>query len=465
MRRPFLCPHNPVEDSAGGTLANFARLAHPSAMTTAPDMATDQPGLRPSGLTAMLVLVVLSTPLFALVTFQADFTMTTMRTFSLPLVAVELIAVAIAWATGFRFWRTVAALPRSVRLGLLTWFLAALLSTALAPYPGIAAAWLAPLLVQIAFCVALYERLSGPWSGWQKSVLYAFATSLLLFVTVVHILALTVWNDPGFNWTNIGAGAIQVRHLGFFGIALAGLGLGVLASGPPRRERLFAHAMWMAGAYFVVWAGGRNPTLVMIVALALAAWVARRPLRRRLILSCLALGLSAASLTLVTAPPSDNYGLASILRRSDLSAETGNASLFARQYLWRKAAAAIVERPLVGYGEGNFHPYIAPETNNMHPHNLVLWLLVIWGLFGFAALSWLGFLALRRLPRWLRENREVSLPALGCVTCLVLVSFGDGPFVFGFAQMALAVCVAVLCSLPKVNPSEPPDPNIFGEVR
>lgn len=395
---------------------------------------------------AVLGAIALSAPLFALLTFQREFIMTASMLWSLPVLGIEVFIIIAAWLEGFRYFKTIRNLPGTVTVALAIWLVAAVSASFFAVNPIASSIWLGASLIHLTFAIALYDRFSGPWHAWRNPALFSLAASLLCYVAVVNIVAFTVWDDPGFNWANIGAGAINVRHLGFYAIALVGLGLGNVVAAPNDRRWIAALALATAGYYFSTWSGGRSPFIVAFFATIIAAAIS--PLGRRLktVLAGGLLWATASAVTLITAPPSPLYGLSAIISESDLSADRGSASLLSRLGLWNDAAQAIAQQPFLGHGQGSFGVLVSEQRGVLHPHNLALQLLYDWGVLGAAAIAWLVWAGIRRVPSWVRADRQAVLPALGPPFCLLVTSLADGPFVFGYPQFVMALCVAVLAS-------------------
>jgi O-antigen ligase len=75
-----------------------------------------------------------------------------------------------------------------------------------------------------------------------------------------------------------------------------------------------------------------------------------------------------------------------------------NSSIGTRLVLWEASAKAIMNKPLFGYGKGNFKPVISsyinvPVASRAHAHNSYIQYTFLHGFFGlFALLGFLGFL-------------------------------------------------------------------------
>jgi O-antigen ligase len=73
-----------------------------------------------------------------------------------------------------------------------------------------------------------------------------------------------------------------------------------------------------------------------------------------------------------------------------------------------KAIAAIGQRPLLGWGEAQFNHLIQPDIY-AHPHNVILQILLAWGIVGLSLILATAFLFLRWLRPWIDEARAPYL--------------------------------------------------------
>ena len=400
--------------------------------------------------------ICISAPLFAVLTFQPEFTMTAMRTYSLPLIATEIAVILLAFFSGFRLAPTLRSIPKPVLAAIIIWLFVALLGAAISAYRFFAFFELGLLMIHLAFALALFDRLSGSWRRFASAFLLSLAVSITLYAVVVHAFAASVWSDPNFDWLNIGAGAIHVRHLGFYGVALVGLSLGFLVNARKGRRMAIAVLCLAVGYYLSAWSGGRNPFLMCIIGSTAFILYFGGQRKRRLLAMAAATAMIAMPITFLTQPPGSNYGLATILKKADPSHPKSTQTMSSRLAMWEASLeATFAERPLIGHGRGSFVREIT--SYSLHPHNLPVQLLYNWGLIGTGALFVLFLLALRRVPMWAAADPASALPAIGALGLLFLISGADGPFRYGFPLMVLALCSAVLGSI-GVREAKQPSP-------
>lgn len=414
---------------------------------TPPIKRSDRAGL---GITEWLALglILCAAPVFSLLTFDAENNFSISLFYGAPILLFEAFLIVTALLSGCRISDALRSLPRPVRILLALWTVAASLSAALALDKMTAVIAFLSLLFHILTCIVLWDRFRTDWKHIRSRALEALAVSVILYAIAVHALFLTVWNDPGFDFVNPTAGALHVRHLAFYGLALVGIALGLVAANIETGRISWRALTFLGfGLYFITWTGGRAPLLATAVTLALIL-ILMDGKRWRLILTTVLLAAVALPLTLVTAPPHPAYGIQSIISRADPTSDMAQRSTLARLKVWEETAEKILERPIVGHGQGNFIYQI--ETyygRNLHPHNLPLQLLYDWGFLGTVIFAVITLLGLRWLPAWHRSEPHIALPASGMICALLAVSVGDGPFIFAFPLFATAVCVAVMVSI------------------
>jgi hypothetical protein len=139
-------------------------------------------------------------------------------------------------------------------------------------------------------------------------------------------------NDPDFNWLQFGPGVSNVRQLGFYGLVLVGIGVGLLASGyAPRRDWLHS-ALLLIGYYMVDWSGGRAAFVAAIAATFIVIALAPTVTRRRTVAFALAAFILALPLSLAVVPH-QSWGIWSTFMRA---MPDGNGSSYSsdRMEIW-----------------------------------------------------------------------------------------------------------------------------------
>ncbi len=415
---------------------------------------SDPFGIDADGLTLTakiaLALVALCAPVFAALTFELDFTMNPTRSLSLPVLAIELTLIVVARIDGFRFVPALRAMPRGVLIALSVWAVGGTLASVMAANPSPARIFFAFSLLHVLLAIALWDRFSSSWKAHRGLFLAALTGSLLAYVAITQVVTAVLYTSPVFNWDQFGVGVVNIRHLGFYGVALAGLGMGYVASRKLQSQWWPGLLVAATGFYFVAWTGGRSPFLSVFVTLFLLVAIMGPGARLKVTGALLAVAALVMPVSLVTAPPNPLYGLESIIGRvtPDAEAPPDQNSVSHRTEIWADTLEKVIERPIIGHGQSNWSKQVeSSRGQHAHPHNLVMQVLYDWGLVGALALLALGLMALWRVRRWVAHRRDLALPAIGGIACLLVMSMADGPFFFAFPQFVVAVCVAVLASI------------------
>jgi O-antigen ligase len=299
-----------------------------------------------------------------------------LREFSVTELGAELITIIVAFREGmFGSWKRIRPDRFDcVALGALALLLAlALLTAALIAPNGIAAAfrtayWIVHLLFgfSIAFlCRRLFTT---------GDLVAAFIAGFVAFVVAFAIFALTFLHRP-IDWTWDLPAVVHIRHVGIYATPIIGLCIGWMAT---RSGRAWAAAFAVAFAGFALflWTGSRGPAAALAVAVVVGMIVPamRRP--KAWGGTVVALGLASA-LVAVLPVPAANMGVARTIAATTESNDIGTG----RMEMWRRVVGAIERRPVLGYGEGQM-PTVAPFYGLGQPHNLVLQLLLAWGVVG-----------------------------------------------------------------------------------
>jgi O-antigen ligase len=229
-----------------------------------------------------------------------------------------------------------------------------------------------------------------------------FIAGAILFATQVH--------DPAFNWTEGWPAAGHIRHLGYYIAAMVAFCIGLAAT-----ERRWAvlgalFALSVVSFAFALWTGSRGTVVgvagAVLVGLVLIPQVRRPPAWGGAALS-LALG---AGLATVFPAPANNMGLGrTVTATVDHEVTTG------RTAMWRNVLHAVEKRPLFGYGEDQMAT-VAPFYGLIQPHDVVLQVLLAWGVLGLICVIVMAVWFLRRsLPLVRRDGGDGVAPLMAMV--------------------------------------------------
>ena len=332
------------------------------------------------------------------------------KTYALPVVAVELTSVVVAFRQGMR-----------IRVNAITGCLAGLLLLAwvtclFAPRPDLA-------LLRTAI--------------WTLHALFGFAAAKLFdpdylvegilagFVVFAAILAIYVATaPPDISWIYQLPGLGNIRRFGFYAAAVMGLGLGRLATGkwPIAATLVLSFAM-------ALWSGSRGAILAAMVGLVAAMLLFPALRRPRTPVAFVGCGLVGAVLAAIAGSPDKLQGPTRLADASDNG----------RIEVWREAIELIGHRPWFGYGEGQMHD-LSQMNYVMHPHDIVLQLLLAWGIVGLLLASILGIWAARRMVAMADEH---TLPLCCAALIQVIYSLIDGALYNVHPVAIFAACVGV----------------------
>jgi O-antigen ligase len=196
---------------------------------------------------------------------------------------------------------------------------------------------------------------------------------------------------------------------------------------PPRSMRgpLLLAALAVCG-YALLKGGGRMPAAAMAAGTLLPTVLSFRLPRAQLVISrrvLASLGLIVVLAIGVTSLAMSGASSLRTLQRFDkfLSEESDDASAGARFKLWQGAVRLWLEQPIVGHGVGAWPVLYFGRDYRHYPHNMVLELLVEFGLIGLVLFAMLVVVLAQRMSvRRLRDD-----PALMCAVMLCINAFSN----------------------------------------
>jgi O-antigen ligase len=403
------------------------------------------------------LLIAASPPLFAVLTWngagQSDAVMASIRLFGFPVVFVELCVIAIAWVRGWKPLRQLRFLspfaPLLLGLLILVAFYSALRS---APRPAGALIWTYLSLTHVMFGLSAAHLLSKmsvverSWI-WPAVVIgiVAYAFMLWLFVNKSHA--------PDFDWQYLGFAVSNVRQLGYY----AAIG-GIAALACAAQSKGWASVVFGMAASLILavlfWSGSRGGLVAVAAALLLGAIFISEFRTLRAFGVVILVGIISAAVSRMQPTPDPVFGLDRIVRSSHLQPGTDLSS--GRLQMWDDAWKAFIQRPLFGYGEGQFG-FIVPEPFGvfLHPHNILLQLLFQWGVFGTLICLVLLVMLVRRCRSSVRLDPSLTHPAAMVATVLIIFSMFDGALFHTYPLMMFSLAVAMIAATQ--SPSSPPE--------
>lgn len=379
------------------------------------------------------------------------------------------VGLVLVWALVrfFGFGRMRVALPpRGILLALAAYLLVHALATVFAsPGPSLwykffEEMWFKLLLVAVPVVVA------GRGEVVRRAIWLTIAAGTV--AAVYGIFQHFTDSDPvnGHNLLHFGGAAIAIgftnHHLSFGGQLLTLLALAMC---------------WLRDAAV----GGRHrvwgPAMVGLVMGLALVWSFARSAQ---------VGVFAAAVYLVMTLPGKwrRVGLAGLVAvvalavvmpsiRSRVTESFTDEKEVTRPNLWRSSLAGIADRPLLGWGPGNFavmlehHEVAGYYESRAHSHNDFMMHAVNAGLLGLAAAVWLLVAIVRHCHAGWRRGGPGSWIMLGGVACQIAVSVAgmfqvfqtdDEPEVLLY--LVLGCCLALLSDRrpsPAVDQEFPPE--------
>jgi O-antigen ligase len=362
-----------------------------------------------------------------------------LREFTVTVIAAELFTIAVALREGMlAAWKSLVP-PRPAAIALAALLAIAIATAAfIAPAPDAAAIrtgyWIMHLL--FGFAVAF---LCGR-SFRSSDLVGAYLTGFVAFAVAFVIFAVGAMQRP-IDWTWDLPSFSHIRHLGIYATPMIGFSIGIMAT--TRRRLIWRGAFLIAACGFALalWTGSRGPVAAIAGAVIVGLLVSPA-MRRPQAWGGAALSLAIAYFVVALLPvPADNMGA---LRTIAATTESGDL-LTGRMTLWRLVLDAIQHRPLLGYGEGQMRD-VAHFGRMAQPHNIVLQLLLAWGIAGLLCALVLAFYFVRlAVPAVLADPARV-LPPLLAMTSLLGLSMLDAALYHILPLSIFAACAGMIAA-------------------
>lgn len=341
------------------------------------------------------------------------------RSYALPIVAVELAITFAAFVETRRF----PELPRAPAVLLLLLAAIAFFSAVRAPDPAtslfMTLLWVNHLLFGFAVYMLAKDRLLT-----APQTVRAMALAFVLFGTAL-IGYYASHADHGHNWYYDSPPFNNIRWLGHYCAAIFGL----CAWGWLDKRKT-----WLTIAIFALalalWTGSRG-TLAAVLGGYLGAMLlipeAAKMTPRFLATVCLAVLMALAASQLW---PLDEGSAERLILDQDDSG---------RIEIWLRSITVIEQRPWFGWGEAQFGRLL--QSRFAQPHNILLQILLAWGVVGLTLIGTLAALLVKRMRR--NANRQ-NAPLIFAVCNIAAFSLIDGSL-FHIQPVAIfTLCLALL---------------------
>ena len=362
-----------------------------------------------------------------------------LREFTVTVVAAELFTIAVALREGMlAAWKSLRP-PRPALIALAALLAIAIATAAfVAPAPYAAAIrtgfWVMHLL--FGFAVAF---LCGR-SFRSSDLVGAYLTGFVAFAVAFVVFAVGAMQRP-IDWTWDLPSFSHIRHLGIYATPMIGFSIGIMATSRRRSAWAGAFLIAVCGFALALWTGSRGP-VAAIAGTVIVGLLLSPAMRRPGAWAGAALSLAVAYLVVALLPvPADNMGA---LRTIAATTESGDM-LTGRMTLWGLVLDAIRHQPLFGYGEGQMKA-VAEFGRMAQPHNLVLQILLAWGIAGMLCALVLAFYFLRLAVPAVRDDPARVLPPLLAMTALLGLSMLDAALYHILPLSIFAACAGMIAA-------------------
>lgn len=342
-----------------------------------------------------------------------------LKTLAVPVLLAE-IAVALWLIPRGRVLRP----PSWVAICLAGLLLIAVVTSATAGDRVVSLVKTAVWIVHLTFGVALYAackdgRISANHLCRDMAVGFALFTGILILYAAAH-------READHDWIFRFPGYSNVRSYGYYAAGIAGLCLWGWCRGEKASGAIATLAL---GAAF--WTGSRGTAVAVVggYAAALLLFPFTKKAFPRLLLA-----LAAAVLM--------SFALTALLPLGELGPQrlAGDYGDNGRIAIWSRTLEVALQRPWFGWGESQFAA-LFPATGLAQPHNIILQILLSWGLVGMGLVAilavWLGC-------RIYRATDEHNAGFLLAALSIAVFSLFDGSLYHVQSASIFAQCIAVL---------------------
>ena len=391
---------------------------------------------------ADLVLVVA----FSLPILFAIFAFATVEAGGAMIVAVSFFELAVTLSViakrGFR-WQALAGIPgwaTALCIGVIA--VASGTAVFVSANPLISLVASAFSLLHVIYGLVLMSSMTISAEPSQRALALAFGLAMVAYLPLMILYFLIAGTPADGIWTDALPGFGNVRRLGAPLAAGAGAILGLMAFTPREQPRryygLAAAAIVLWGMLF--WTGSRGAVCALVGAVLVTSFILPAATRMRFLrISFMTLFLGAA-LSFVHTPPDPNFGLFNAAERVAGDEPTGR-----RLDIWRDTAEAILQRPWFGHGAAQLREAVGDRPYEaIHPHNMVLQVLLDWGLVGGGAfLVLVGVMWIRAYASAWRGS-GANLPLFLPLTALLALSLLDGVFFYPYPLLIVTTLFAAI---------------------
>lgn len=368
------------------------------------------------------------------------------RQLGLTFLAFEVVVIAYAIRAGLElreYWVRTPRLSRAlIGVFLGTFWVSSVFVSPLFPTSLILCL---SLVVQVLFAISLHHCLPALSRTDIRAVpviVLTFALfGVLTFVRIAHPTPEDFSAATAVGWQFSIPGFISVRLFGAVAGAFLTLFIAMaLLVRKNQGERIWIYGGLILLATFTLWTATRAAIVGASIAIVfiLVAYRIRPPLSA-IVASVICIAIGA-----VIAPQLVPYGDPVFMLYDPRDGASADALSGGRFSLWQATWEAYLHHPLFGAGSAA-NQWALPKAFFPHvqPHNVVLQLLINWGLP--AAISGLALLAIVTIKAHMVAARARHvLPVLAMLDALLTMSLFDGIFHFAGETMLVMICFAII---------------------
>jgi O-antigen ligase len=306
------------------------------------------------------------------------------REYALPILAVEGIVVGIATLSGLYRWLISA--PHYILAAAAGWLVVAFYTAFFVAHHSALSIFLTIIWILHALFAAAVAFLCRASKLSGSDIASALLWGFIVYAIAIAVFALQV--DNQIEWATDIPGLGNLRRVSVYATAIAGLSVGKLIW----PDGWLAFTASIAAFFTAFWTGSRATALAVVAAVIAAVLLFPCARNKRLIGGLVLVGIIGFLLALAF-PIQAGVGNDEVRAVLDTS-DNG------RLIIWSHSVQAIMNAPWFGHGEGQTasvlpdNPFVFDDFQ-AHPHNVVLQLLMAWGLIGTAFVAVIaGWLAL-----------------------------------------------------------------------
>ena len=378
-----------------------------------------------------------------------------LRSNSLVVPFLEFVIIMVTMAVGFSPFQAIGQLPRLTKIAVVLWTAVSVVISFQQgnDYLGAIIGFLKLFLAGL-FLLALVELRRASHDKLFATIWFSVGCAVPAYILLWSV-QIAVTGTAGKEWVIQIPGVNNVRHVGHFAFAGFFAGVACLIT---FRDHASAFWRWCIPVFFAssalglaLWTGSRGPTLAMMAAIAVVLLLGTG-FRRQLSLFFASSALIATVIVAYLPIPHPVYGISGATGVADVEAGPSHDGSSGRTKLWTESIEKIKQKPVFGWGVGQFSEFGPTDTLGMlHPHNFPLQLLFQGGVISVLLSILIVIPALRRWS-W-PDVQDIGLSGTGSVAGFIVYSMYDGALYFSYPIMIFLLAIAT-----SVRPCSNPAP-------